>query len=324
MIANFFRLIRWPNLLIVAFTQFIMRYLIIEPILMFYGMELQLSNIHFSLLVVATVFITAAGYVINDYFDIHTDEVNHPRRVIVGKDVTRRTAIIWHSVLNVLGILIGTYISFHIKVPVLALTFVLASGILWFYSTTYKRQLLLGNLVVAVLTALVPLLVVLYEMPVIKQAFILTIQSEGYDLSIIFYWVAGFSLFAFVLTLIREIVKDIEDFEGDKAFGRQTLPIVLGSRNTSLIVSGLTLFTIVALGLIYYKFLMYNPQGNIDYISLTYIGALLVIPLILLIILLIVAKQKRHYTFASLFTKIIMLSGLLYAFVFRYIVMSSI
>lgn len=319
----FFRLVRWPNLLIVALTQYIIRYLIIEPILMVYNFELQLTDLQFMILVLSTVLITAAGYVINDYFDIQTDRLNKPSRIIVGKEISRRTAMTWHNILNLIGIGLGTYVAFVIKIPILSLTFILTSGILWFYSTTYKRQLLVGNIIVALLTALVPLIIVIFELPVINKVFQFRLEATGQNLSIIFYWVLGFAFFAFNLTLIREIIKDIEDFEGDKAFGRNTLPIALGTKNTIYIISALIVVTILSLLFVYFRYLLNSPNGEIDIISLIYIFMLLIIPLIILLVLILMAKEKKHFKFASLFTKIIMLSGLLYAFVFRYIVMSS-
>ena len=309
-------------MIIVALTQYIIRYLIIEPILLVYRFELQLTDLQFMILVLSTVLITAAGYVINDYFDVQTDRLNKPGRIIVGKEISRRTAITWHIVLNLIGIALGTYVALVIGIPILSLTFVLTSGVLWFYSTTYKRQLLVGNLIVALLTALVPLIIVIFELPILNKVFHFRLEAEAQNLNIIFYWVLGFGFFAFILTLIREIIKDIEDFEGDKAFGRNTLPIVMGTQKTVYVITVFIIFTIISLLFIYFRYLLYSPSGQIDIISLVYIFVFLIIPLIILQVLILVAKEKKHFSFASLFSKIIMLFGLLYAFVFRYIVMS--
>lgn len=320
---KFLRLVRWPNLVIVALTQYIMRYLIVEPILFYYRFELQLSHFQFFVLVATTVLLTAAGYVINDYFDVHTDRLNKPKRVLIGKDISRRTAIIFHSILNVIAIAMGTWLSFSIKLPVLSLGFLLISGLLWFYSTTYKRQLFVGNFIVALLTALVPFIVVVFEIPVLNSVFEYQLKAEGISLNVIFYWITGFSFFAFVLTLIREIVKDIEDFEGDKAYGRNTIPIQLGTAKTKQLLAGLVVLTIVALLMLFFKFLLYSPNGDLDVVSMIYIFVLIILPLLVLMLLISMASEKKHYSIASLLTKLIMLSGILYAFVFRYIVLSS-
>jgi len=205
---NFLRLIRYKNLLIIILTQYLMRWSIIKPILEVYGFKLQFSELHFFFLVMATVFITAAGYVINDYFDTKTDLVNRPETVIVGRLLNRRWAILLHIILNTIGIGLGAYISFYIGIPILTFVFVLITGVLWFYSTTYKRQFLIGNIIVATLTALVPLMVILFEIPLLNKEYGLLIREMYFDLKHIIFWVSAFALFAFLLTLIREIIKD--------------------------------------------------------------------------------------------------------------------
>ena len=124
-----------------------------QPILAKTGMHLQLSELLFFMLMLSTVFITAAGYVINDYFDTRTDEVNRPKTVIVGKDLSRRFAISLHWTLSALGVVLGAAVTVSIGKPFLTLVFLIVPGLLWFYSTSYKRQLLTGNLLVALLTA---------------------------------------------------------------------------------------------------------------------------------------------------------------------------
>ena len=128
-------------------------------------------NLQFFLLVLSTVFIAGAGYIINDYFDTRTDMINKPARVVVGVEVGRRQAMILHAMLNIIGVGIGIYLGFYIKLPALSLVFMLATGLLWFYSTTYKRQFLVGNLSVSFLTGLVPLMVVLFEIPLLNRAY---------------------------------------------------------------------------------------------------------------------------------------------------------
>ncbi len=308
---HFLRLIRVKNLLIVIGTQLLMRYCIISPILKVNNFELQFSNLNFILLVLATVLLTAAGYVINDYFDTKTDTVNHPDSVVVGRYVSRRTSITVHTVFNIVAIVIGFYISFSINLWRLGIIYLIVGGILWYYSTTYKRQFLIGNLLVAFLTALVPLMVVLYEIPLLNVAYKATLLKFHIDFNNVFLWVAGFSFFAFITTLIREIIKDIEDFEGDNAYGRNTLPIVLGIFYTKLIVSILIVITLGSLSYIYFNYLN-------DNISLVYLIIALLIPFILLLYKLIRAKTKSDYHFANILSKVVMLTGLMYSFVVYY------
>ena len=153
---------------------FLMRYGIIESLLYAKSLELglnnhlvlQLSFSDFILLIMATGLITSAGYIINDYFDRKTDMINKPYKVIVGRFIKRRIAMVLHSVFNILGIIAGTYISYKNGLKFMSIIYIIASGILWFYSTNYKKQIIVGNLIVALLTAMIPMLVILYEIPV--------------------------------------------------------------------------------------------------------------------------------------------------------------
>src|SRR4030042_5064531 len=173
---EFLKLIRWPNLLIVILTMVLMRYAVIESLL---GkiiviplsgtgegipVTLQFPWYYFVLLVAATVFITAGGYVINDYFDIKTDLINRGK-VLVGTKIPRRKAMMWHNIFNIAGVAAGAWISLKAGYIWMGLLFLLVSGLLYFYSASYKRQFLIGNVIVAILTAMVPLLVIIYEWP---------------------------------------------------------------------------------------------------------------------------------------------------------------
>jgi 4-hydroxybenzoate polyprenyltransferase len=312
---DFLRLIRYKNLLIIAVTQYMMRYCIINPILKVNGMELQMDQFHFILLVLSSVLITAAGYVINDYFDTGTDMLNRPETVIVGKVVNRKMAMLIHILLNLFGIGIGIYLSVKVNILAFGAAYLFASGILWFYSTTYKRQFLIGNLIVAIFTGMVPFLVALFEVPLLNVQYKEVLIRLNMNFNYILGWVGGFSFFAFLSTLIREIIKDIEDFKGDRAFGRNTLPVVLGIRTSKIITVSLICFNIFALLYIYFKYLFRTDVDRIDYLSLAYFVVLLVIPFIILAFLIIKAENKNQYHQASNLTKFIMLAGILYSLI---------
>jgi 4-hydroxybenzoate polyprenyltransferase len=320
-VLAFFKLIRIHNLLIVAATQYLMRYAIIWTILQTrYSIylklptpfQLQVTNFDFFILVLATVCLTAGGYVINDYFDTKTDTLNRPNTVVVGKIIYRRSAMAIHIVLNVIAVLGGFYVSYKIGHYKFGFIFILVSGVLWYYSTTYKRQFLIGNLIVSLLTGLVPLMVILFEIPVLNEAYSDILMQYGISFYLLFYWVLAFSFFAFITNLIREIIKDIEDYEGDSAYGRNTLPIVLGVLPSKIIISILSSITITSFIIIYLKYLS-GSQLTMWYLI---IGQIL--PFLLLIIRVITAKTKKHYHIASGLMKIIMLIGLLYSLVAAY------
>jgi len=313
---NFLRLIRYKNLLIIILTQYLMRWSIIKPILEAYEFKLQFSELNFFFLVMATVFITAAGYVINDYFDTKTDMVNRPETVIIGKLMNRRAAILLHIFLNTIGIGLGAYISFYIGIPLLTLVFIFITGLLWFYSTTYKRQFLIGNVIVALLTAIVPLMVILFEIPLLNEEYGLLLKELKSDFTHLILWVGAFALFAFLLTLIREIIKDVEDYEGDSVYGRQTLPIVLGVLNTKIIIITFILTTLFSLVYIYFRFLN-------DIITLVYFALFLILPLLFLLYKTIIAENKKDYHRASNLAKIIMLAGIFYSLLANYIIIQN-
>lgn len=313
---KYLQLIRWVNLLIVIATLFIMRWFILKPLLEYAGYPLLFSEWRFILLVLSAAAYTAAGYVINDYFDTQTDYLNRPERVIIGKGVARRQAMILHFALNIIAAALGIYISFYIGIPALAVICLLIPGILWFYSTTYKRQLIIGNLIVAALTALVPLSVFLSEMPLQIRMQGEILLSNHVFVSTVFYWIGGFAFFAFILTLIREIVKDVEDFEGDAAFGRNSLPVALGIQPTKLILDILIFITILAIGFLYFNFLH-------DVLSLIYFIVFLIGPLGFILYLLNKAKERKDYSFISLLLKIVMLAGLAYAILANFILRNN-
>lgn len=321
-IIPYLRLVRYKNLLIVIMTLYLMRHAIVQPILGINGFELQLGDFHFFLLVLSSVLITAAGYVINDYFDTRTDLLNRPGTVVIGRQISRRTAILLHWAFNFSGTLAGFYLAFHTGVPLLGFSFVIAAGLLWFYSTTYNRQFLTGNIIIAFLTAGVPLAVVLFEVPVLVSEYGAILRPYQAGFGHIFAWVGSFSYFAFITTLIRELIKDIEDYDGDLVQGRKSVPIVLGIGKTRLIVGGLIFITIASLAFLYKAYLMIGFYGETDYLSLSYFIVFLILPLSLLFYKVFKARKKSDYKNAHNLAKLIMLAGIFYSFVVRYIIIS--
>ncbi len=317
---EFLRLIRWTNLLIVIITMVLMRYAVIEPLVSKIGiiplsgngeqipMTLQFPWYYFMLLVAATVFITAGGYVINDYFDIKTDLINKGK-VIVGTRIPRRQAMMWHNIFNIVGVAAGFYISWKAGYVWIGLLFLMVSGLLYFYSASYKRQFLIGNIIVACLTAMVPFLVIIYEWSFIYRHYAVSaIQLP--DLSFLVYWVGGFSLFAFLTTLTREIIKDIEDFEGDITYGRNTMPIVIGIPASKIFVTSLIVITIALLYLVWGFFIS-------DKITLIYLSVFIVLPLLYIIYQVFRSRNKKQLHSASTIMKIVMLTGILYSVVVK-------
>lgn len=314
----YFKLIRWPNLIVISLTMLVVRYAIIASFLKLHHLSFQLSNLNFIFLVLATVLVAAGGYVINDYFDRRIDMENKPTKVIVGTQIERRRVMGLHNILTAMGLMVGFYVSYAIDRSSFALIFIIISGALWFYSTLYKRQLLVGNILIALLTAAVPLLVLLYDGAELFRSNILVFQmypAVYSDMQYMIYAVVLFAGFAFFTTLTREIIKDIEDMEGDSSCQRNTVPIAWGILTSKIIISILLIITILAIAFIYYIFL----QG--DMISLWYILLLLVAPIISLLVLLWIARSPKQFHFCSQFLKLIMIFGLLYAIPFYHFIL---
>ena len=311
----FFKVIRVKNLLMIALLQVLINVCLVKPILMLYDIEPTFTALDFVFLVSATVMIAAGGYIINDYFDTKSDMINRPDNVVVGTDVSRGNALAWHLGLNIAACILGAMVSLRIGVWIFALFFPFVSGLLWYYSSTYKKMFLLGNIIVAFLTGLIPLLPVAFEIPgqVAKADEIL--QSGVYNLNILFYWAGGFGIFAFVTTIYREIIKDIEDIEGDREIGRKTVPVVIGVMASKIVIVVLIAATIASLAVLWYKYLE-------DTLSAIYFGVMLILPLIFLAYKVLKMKEKKEYHFASTMAKIIMLAGILFLLVVRYNLMS--
>ena len=269
-LAALLRLTRFWNLIIIGLAQYCTAGFLIDPKTIF--------SVDLLLLSVSTILVAAAGYIINDYYDVKIDLINKPDRVVIGKNITRRYAILFHSFLSVSGVAIGFLLNWKIG----AVNF-LSVFFLWLYSNNLKRQPFIGNFVVAVLTGISILIIsILYEV-------------NNHLVSI-------YSLFAFFMTLVREMIKDMEDLRGDNTFGCKTLPIIWGLRKAKLFVYA-TLILFVA---------------SVVYINHIYIGfpiyyflLFLFVPLCWLLAWLFRADTVKDFYRLSQFSKVIMLLGIL-------------
>jgi len=313
-ILDFLKLIRYKNLLIIVITQYLMRWCVIAPFLNTINQEMQFSEGLFALLVLSTVLIAAAGYAINDYFDVKTDFANHPESVIVGTKISRRWAMTYNNIFNFIGVAIGFWISYKIELINLGFLFLFVSGGLWFYSALYKKQLIIGNIIVALFAALVPLLTVIYEIPLLNK--VITPNRppvEATVVSIMFLYITGYSVFAFFTTLAREILKDIEDIEGDDISGRQTIPVTWGIKTSKSIVISILSIILILLSIIYINFFQ-------DFTTLIYIMLFIFTPIIFLVIKLLKANKKADFHFISTGLKGVMLLGLLFSVLLWFVI----
>ncbi len=237
------QLMRWQNLLIIFLTQTVVWACLVLPV-----EPSVLGPFHFLLLTSSTVLIAAAGYIINDYFDVRIDIINHPDRVVLGKIIKRKHAIIAHSVLNVAAILMAGYVAARAQHYQWLLLQLGCTGLLWFYSTTYKRQYLTGNIAVALLTALTIIALYVYE-PAMRLSALKPLVANGKpSVSSLPVWILViYAYFAFMLTWVREIIKDMEDMQGDEAEGCVTMPIKRGLGYATRFATVLVILALVPL-----------------------------------------------------------------------------
>jgi 4-hydroxybenzoate polyprenyltransferase len=222
--------------------------------------------------------------------------------------------MVGHLILNAMGILLGIFVAYLAGNYKLAIVHVLAAGMLWYYSTTFKKQLIIGNLMVALLSAMVPFMVVIFEMPSIIATYSMLWPDETIQFNNLFKYIFAFAIFAFISSLIREIIKDMEDYKGDLETGCETMPIKWGMRATKAIVIGLISNAVLLLSFIVYK--LYSPA---DKLPTVYILLGLVLPFMYLGYKVYRAQDSKHYHSASILTKIIMLIGISFSFIIYYL-----
>ncbi|HFB99794.1 MAG TPA: hypothetical protein ENJ53_03210 [Phaeodactylibacter sp.] len=296
-------LIRFPNLLIVILTQYLLQYLIIIPVLKANQITPLLDHFHFFLLVSSTVIIAAGGYIINDLEDYEIDILNKPEKVIINQYISAHLAKKMYWGLSVLGFLISLYLAFHVKNLPLVLIYPIAVLLLFIYSKSLKKSVLWGNIIVSIFCAFVAGIVIFAEKS--NVSFLIKNNNAlGKDLLQLFIF---YLIFAFLSTMFREIIKDIEDIEGDKKNNATTLPIVFGVALAKRVAQVFGIALVVVL--VYWFFS--KKQNGID-AGLIYIIIGIIFPLIFSIFKLKYATTKKQLHTLSQIAKYIMLSGILY------------
>lgn len=272
----------------------------------------QFPNLVLALLVVSVVLIAAGGYVINDYFDVKIDRINRPDDLVVSNTISKERAMLLFQILTAVGVLMGLGLSIYLRSWLLSMIYVLIPGILWFYSSSYKRQLILGNIVVALIMALLPMMVVFANVAQMSLKYGDVVQYSPV-ISDLYLWIGGFSLFAFLCTWIREIVKDMQDQVGDREYECHTLPICIGDVWTKVIVTILTLVVMTLLIWINYFVVPYPHDFSTMTTRFTIFG--LLIPFACSLVLLWAAKLPSDYSTVQHLLKFIMFMGVMYSFV---------
>jgi 4-hydroxybenzoate polyprenyltransferase len=304
---HFFQLIRIGNLIMLVITQLLLWAMVIRPLLSTYGMHTVLS-LHSALLLVATTVLqAAAGYVINDYFDRESDRINEKRASNYQPQRLKQI----HHLFVFASLITGSILAYRVHSLALFGIFILIPFSLWYYSSHLKRLPFVGNLLVALLTALSIALTSLVPFLELLSLYKATIYTSSVPTELLKI-TAFFTLFAFLLTLVRELVKDMEDIRGDQHSGYQTLPIVAGVKTTRVMISVIILLLFPVIGLSTRILLPFN-----DLTALIYIAILVMLPLAIALYKLATANSRTHYHKVSVLLKAIMLCGLGYSIVYH-------
>lgn len=330
-LLHFFRLVRIGNLLVMGLTMGIIQYFIVAQKFIWIKVmpipSIQNSSfigsfnnyadvvmreafsLDFFLLYFTVFLIAGAGNIINDYFDVKADRVNKPNKLIVGKHIKRRWAIMFNWIFNTVGLAIALYLSHKLNNYWIALIAFFTINFLWFYSALYKRKIFVGNLIVAVLVGIVPIYVLIFNIPSVPNTIFPGLMSP-YILLFVYEVVFIVGIIAFVINLMREIIKDIADIRGDMHLAAKTVPIVLGIRKSKIILILLLipLLTIMA----YYVF---GVEQNIMHEGFNSLFSLMVLASALTCVIsfafLLSGNTRKTYLLASNLLKVAMLFGIM-------------
>ena len=302
LVGAFIKMIRLPNLFFIVLTQILFHVAVLDKILFPIGMRPVIDGWDFLLLSVASVLIAAAGYIINDYFDINIDQVNKPKGNVVDTVVSRRWAMAWHFILSGLGLLLSAVISWRTGLWYILLGNFGCVLLLFGYSVSLKRKLLIGNIVIALLSAWV-ILVICFSQIGIPFRGIPEVNEESNKIIRIGILYAAF---AFISTLIREAIKDIEDMQGDAKYGCRTMPIVWGVNATKVYVA---VWLVVILALLVVLQVYVFRFGW--WVAMAYSVVFIIAPFVFIFLRLFKAATQKDYHQLSNWTKLVMLSGLL-------------
>jgi 4-hydroxybenzoate polyprenyltransferase len=297
---SFLKLIRYKNLFMVLLTMVLTKYAIIN------SFTSAISDIQFILLALSILCITASGYIINDIFDVEADKINKPNTVFIDKIISKRNALVVYYTTSFLGLFIGIYAAYIKGNLYYSIFFISTIALLYWYSKSLKRVAIIGNLVIAFLTALTIFIVFVFEIKDTNTALNLVEAITNFFASIsttiaVFIYI----IFAFFMTLIREIIKDIEDMKGDYALKMKTLPILIGvdrTKNIVLVISSLV-----------FLFILLILKEEVLHLPLLFWYAILFIiaPFALFLYKLFISKTTKDFHLLSNIIKFIMFFGIL-------------
>ena len=311
-IKPYLQLLRIGNLAFLAILLYVMEKWVVVPLLHLEKFPEQMPWWILVLLILSTICIAAGGYVINDYFDVKIDRINRPDDMVVTRVISREGAMRWFYVLTAVGITAGLATAWWAHSWNLLFIYVVIPGLLWFYSASYKRMLLVGNLIVAFISALVPLIVAIIHADYLQHLYG---DSLAYTPIIgqLYIWLGGFALFSFLLTWAREVVKDMEDIEGDREMECRTMPIVWGETASKVVVTILVVATMALVSYIAWFVLPFPMEWSTLTSRFVVFG--LLVPMVCVLVLLWFARSKRELHTVQQVLKFAMFLGTMFSYV---------
>ncbi len=278
------------NLLIICITQFVFQYYLIIPL----SESVTLKGILFPLFVLCTVIIAASGYLINDIIDQETDAHNKPQKQYIGTGISEYLGYFYYLILLLTGALLSVYIAY--KSNTWNYIGIYPAGIwcMYLYSRYLKSTVLAGNILISLFTA-----GTIGILGFAQFANDHTLSSHLKS-TLIFYMI-----FVFLSSLIREIVKDAEDTEGDIQSGLITFPIHYG-----LNITKRTLISLVVLLVIILFYWIGRNSSMFPKSYIIYMVGLVIVPFAGLLYYLIPAQFPKDFSRISKLIKLIMVTGM--------------
>lgn len=272
-LLSLFSVVRGYNILMVVLAQYLASIYILA-----YDLPLRkvVFDLNLFMIVVASAMIIASGYIINNFYDAEKDLINKPRKSMLDRLVSQRFKLTTYFILNFLAVFAASYVSFRAVLFFSAYIF----GI-WFYSHKLKKVPFVGNFVSATLA--------------IAPFFAVFVYYKNFETAIFLH-----AMFLFLLILIREMIKDLENIIGDMAQNYKTIPILYGAKTSKILISVLILLTLIPSLLLIYYF-------DVGYMYLYFVGCIIL--LILFLMMLWKSKTKMHYVGLHNILKLIIIVG---------------
>jgi len=294
-LKDYLHFFRWENLLFIVLIQVLIKFILFQK----FELSMALNNLHFAILVIATICIAIAGYIINDVQDIETDKINKPNKVFVSKKISKKKANNLFVIFNSVGLLLGFYLSIYINKNSFFIVFLITSLLLYRYAIDLKKRFFIGNLVVSFIVFLSVVLIILFDIVPATNNY--NNQAQWHVTTLVLV----LSGFAFFITLIREITKDLEDKKGDKHINANTLAIYLGDNKTKNIIVLISIIPFAVISYFAYTFL------TNDLFLALFLIVFIALPLLYFMFKIKKANTQKEYGKLSRLLKIIMLFGIM-------------